>query len=79
MENLIKFELSKTGEATIDFDGNIPDLTAGILTMIKTIYHTVLLNGGEIDAKWLVSQIVEAMTNPENPMYKEFYEVSAHE
>ena len=77
MAHLIKFELKKTGEAKIEIDGNAVDLMVGCLTLIKSIYHQAFMVD-ENDAKFIVDQIAEALTNPESPMYEEFYKELPH-
>lgn len=74
MENpMIKFVLKQTGEASIEIDCTTVELFVGVLVLIKSIFQNMMLNDGEKDAKWFKEQIAEALTNPENPLYKEAF------
>ena len=71
---ILSFEVKKNGQARISVDGNIPDLLAGTLTMVKSIYQTILLNDGEAEAEWFLEQMGKALVCPDHPLYKEVRE-----
>ena len=73
-KNLIEFRLKKNGKAALNLNGDIYDLTAGVLVMVKGIHQTILLNHSEADAKSFMEQLGMALTNPEHPLYKEVRE-----
>lgn len=68
---LIEFEMKKNGKGRISVDGNVPELLAGVLVMIKDIYQSILLNGDEKDAEWFLQQIGNAMVCPDHNLYEE--------
>ena len=71
---ILAFEVKKNGQARISVDGNIPDLLAGTLTMVKSIYQTILLNDDEAAAEWFLEEMGKALVCPDNPFYKEVRE-----
>ena len=71
---IIAFELKKDGQAKISVDGNIQELLAGVLTMTKSVYQSILHNSGEAVAAWFLRQMGKAMVCPEFPLYKEVRE-----
>lgn len=71
---IINFELKETGEAKVEIDGNIPDLLAGVLTLIKSIYHQILLNDDEAGAEWFLQEMGKALVCPDHPLYTEVRE-----
>lgn len=70
---IIKYQVKTTGEAKIEVDGNADELLAGVLTLIKSLYHNTRLNFNENTAKWFVGEIAQALSNPAHPLYEEVY------
>ena len=68
---IIKFALTKKGQAKMCADGDCVELLAGVLTLIKSIYLQTLLNHGETEATLFLEQIGKAMNYPEHPLYEE--------
>ena len=68
---LILFDLKKNGRCRISIDGSVPDLLAGVLSLAKSIYHQILINGDEAGAEWFLKELGEAMINPDSPLYEE--------
>ena len=71
---IIKLNLKKNGKGSLAIDGNVPDLLAGVLTMVKSIHEDILLNSGETAANWFLEHLGEALTNPGSPLYEEVRE-----
>lgn len=70
---IIKFEIKQTGETRIAVDGDTHELFASILTLIKSLYHNMMLNTNELAARAFVADIADVLINPINPLNKEFY------
>lgn len=70
---LLKFELKKNGKARLHVDGDPPELLAGVLTMIKSLYQQILVID-KADAEWFLVNIAAAIVDPECPLYEEVRE-----
>ena len=70
---IIAFELMKNGQCKISVDGSSDELIAGVLTMTKSVYQSILLND-EAMAEWFLQQMGKAMVCPDHPLYKEVRE-----
>ena len=71
---IIKFEVKKNGQTKIRVDGNVKDLYAAALVLIKSLHHNILLNIDESEAERFLQKIGEAMVDPDCPLYKEVRE-----
>lgn len=74
-KNLIEFRLNRNGDAdALNFNGEVAELLAGTLTMIRFMYHHIYLNGSKADAEWFHENMGRAMVCPDHPLYKEVWE-----
>ena len=71
---LIVFKIKKNGKAKICVDGEVKDLYAAALVLIKSLHHNILLNIDESEAERFLQKIGEAMVDPDCPLYKEVRE-----
>ena len=74
VDYIIDFKLKKDGQGELAIDGNVPDLLACVLTMVKSIRDDILLNSGETAANWFLEHLGEALTNPGSPLFEEVRE-----
>ena len=72
-DSILNFELKKNGQAKICVDGDIQSLLAGVLTMTKSVYQSILLNDAA-GAEWFLQQMGKALVCPDHPLYKEVRE-----
>lgn len=72
---IIQFELLKNVQASICLDGDVPELLAGALTLIKCIHTQILLTGDKSGAAFFLEQINMAMNLPGHPLYEEVREM----
>ena len=76
---IIQFELLKNGQARICLDGDVAELLAGTLTLIKCAHHQILLTGDEHGAAFFLEQLGLAMTIVGHPLYEEVREMEDSE
>ena len=72
-DSILTFELKKNGQAKICVDGDIQELLAGVLTVTKSVYHSIHINDAA-GAEWFLQQMGKAMVCPDHPLYKEVRE-----
>jgi hypothetical protein len=71
---IIDFKVKKNGKAKICIDGDVKELYAAVLVLIKSLHHNILLNIDEAEAEHFLQQIGKAMVDPDYPLYKEVRE-----
>lgn len=71
---IIKFEVKKNGQSKICIDGDVKELYACVLVLIKSLHHNILLNFGDDEAEYFMRHIGAAMVDPDCPLYKEVRE-----
>lgn len=76
---IIQFELLKNGQAQICLDGDVAELLAGTLTLIKCAHHQILLSGDERGAAFFLEQLGLAMNLVGHPLYEEVREMEDSE
>lgn len=76
---IIHFELLRNGQARICLDGDVQEILAGTLTLIKCAHHQILLSGDEPGAAFFLEQIGMAMNLPGHPLYEEVREMEDSE
>ena len=71
---MIDFKIKKNGNAKICVNGDVKELYAAVLVLIKSLHHNILLNIDESEAERFLQKIGEAMVDPDCPLYKEVRE-----